>query len=114
MLTYDRTYDKEGNQDSCSLLPKTTTAKKTTTTAPKKKPASLELPRNPLMFEILDLASRQRSKAKKVEVLQKYECMTHKSLLIWNFDETVLSQLPEGEVPFGNPEDQLKYHWLTI
>ena len=95
------------------------TAKKTTRTrkastaakkpAAKRKPASIELPANPLMFEILDLVSRQRTKAKKVEVLRKYECSTLKALLIWNFDETVLSELPEGEVPFGNPEDQLKY-----
>ena len=84
-------------------------AKKTTTTAPKKKPASLELPRNPLMFEILDLASRQRTKAKKIEVLKKYECLTLKSLFIWNFDETVVSELPEGEVPYTDPEDMIKY-----
>ncbi len=97
----------------------TTTTKKTTkarkpsaskaTTSPKRKPASLDLPQNPLMFEILDLASRQRSKAKKVEVLKRYECLTLKSLFIWNFDETVISELPEGDVPYGNQEDQLKY-----
>lgn len=97
----------------------TTTTKKTTktrkpsaskaTTSPKRKPASLDLPQNPLMFEILDLASRQRSKAKKVEVLKRYECLTLKSLFIWNFDETVTSELPEGDVPYGNQEDQLKY-----
>ncbi len=80
------------------------------TTSPKKKPISMDLPNSPLMFEILDLASRQRSKAKKVEVLQKYECMTLKSLFIWNFDETVISELPEGEVPYGDPEDQTKYN----
>ncbi len=83
-------------------------ASKVTTTT-KKKPVSLELPRNPLMFEILDLVSTQRTKAKKVEVLVKYECLPLQQLLIWNFDETVLSQLPEGDVPYGDPEDQLKY-----
>lgn len=79
-------------------------AKKTT-----RKPASLELPSNPLMFEILDLVSRQRTKAKKIEVLKKYECLPLKALLIWNFDESVITQLPEGDVPYGDPEDQLKY-----
>lgn len=82
-------------------------AKKATTT--KRKPASLDLPNNPLMFEVLDLASRQRTKAKKVEVLQKYECLTLKSLFIWNFDETVISQLPDGEVPYGDPEEMVTY-----
>lgn len=93
------------------------TAKKTTRTrkpaakkaAPKKKPASIELPNSPLMFEILDLVSRQRSKAKKVEVLRKYECAPLKALLIWNFDDSVHSALPPGDVPYGDPEDQLKY-----
>ena len=83
-------------------------AAKKTTTKPRVS-ASLELPKNPLMFEVLDLVSRQRTKAKKVEVLRKYECLTLKSLFIWNFDETVISQLPEGEVPYGDPEDMVKY-----
>ena len=81
---------------------------KTTTTA-KRKPVSLDLPRNPLMFEILDLVSRQRTKAKKVEVLKRYECLTIKSIFIWNYDETVVSSLPEGDVPYGEQDEQLKY-----
>ena len=31
-------------------------------------------------------------------------------MVIWNFDETVLSALPEGDVPYGDPEDQSKYN----
>ena len=60
----------------------TTTAKKTTT---KKDP--LELPLNPFAFEVLHLVSKQRSKAKKVEVLKRYEDPSLKALFIWNFDE---------------------------
>jgi hypothetical protein len=44
----------------------TTTKKKTTTT---EKPIET-LPTNPFVFEILELASKQRSNAKKVEVLK--------------------------------------------
>lgn len=84
-------------------------ASKTTTTA-RKKPASLELPKNPLMFEILDLVSKQRTKAKKIEVLRKYECMTLKQLFKWNFSENISSALPEGDVPYGDPQDQIKYN----
>lgn len=73
------------------------------------KPASLELPRNPLMFEILDLASRQRTKAKKVEVLQKYGDLALKSIMIWNYDESVKSALPEGEVPYSGYDEQTVY-----
>jgi len=75
-----------------------------------KKPASLELPRNPLAFEVLDLVSRQRSKAKKIEALQKHSSRELQMLLIWNFDESVVSALPEGDVPYGDPEEQAKYN----
>lgn len=80
----------------------TTTKKKTTTT----KAVSLELPRNPFVFEVLDLLSKQRSKAKKIEVLKKYEHVSLKATLIWNFDESIISMLPEGEVPYSGFEDQ--------
>ena len=80
----------------------TITKKKTTTN----KVVSLELPRNPFVFEVLDLLSKQRSKAKKIEVLKKYEHVSLKATLIWNFDESIISMLPEGEVPYSGFEDQ--------
>ena len=82
----------------------TTTTKKKTTT----KSTSLELPRNPFVFEVLDLVSKQRSKAKKIEVLKKYRDNGLVAVLIWNFDETIISLLPEGEVPYSGFEDQAK------
>ncbi len=66
----------------------------------------MELPTNPFVFEILELASSQRTSAKKVEVLQKYEDNSVKSVLIWNFDDSVISMVPEGEVPYGDPNEQ--------
>ena len=81
----------------------TTTMKKKTATT---KAVSLELPRNPFVFEVLDLVSKQRSKAKKIEVLKKYEHVSLKATLIWNFDESIISMLPEGEVPYSGFEDQ--------
>jgi hypothetical protein len=83
----------------------TVTKKKTTTT----KAASLELPKNPFVFEVLDLVSRQRTKAKKVEVLKKYQDASLKSVLIWNFDESIISTLPQGEVPYSGFDDQNVY-----
>ena len=82
----------------------TTTTKKTTT---KKDP--LELPLKPFAFEVLHLVSKQRSKAKKVEVLKRYEDPSLKALFIWNFDETVISVLPEGEVPYTGYDEQTSY-----
>jgi len=67
------------------------------------------LPTNPFVFEILELASKQRSNAKKVEVLKTYEHDSLKAIFIWNFDETVISLLPEGEVPYGDLNDQNVY-----
>ena len=79
------------------------------TSSTTKNKIALALPPNPFIFEILDLVSKQRSKAKKVEVLKDYEHDSLKSLFIWNFDETVISLLPEGEVPYGDADDQSVY-----
>jgi len=93
------------------MTTKTTTKK---TTKPKsftvKEPVVAEtLPTNPFVFEILELASKQRSNAKKVEVLKTYEHPSLKSIFIWNFDETVISLLPDGDVPYGDAQEQTVY-----
>ena len=74
------------------------------TTTKKTSKAQVKLPPNPFIFEILDLVSAQRSKAKKVEVLQEYRDPSLVSILIWIFDDTVVSIIPEGEVPY-NPNE---------
>ena len=68
------------------------------------------LPHNPLTFEVLDLVSRQRSKAKKVEVLRKYDDQSLRRILIWNFDTSIQSILPEGEVPYEGYDEQNTYN----
>jgi len=85
------------------MTTKSTTKK---TTSKTKETASLNLPNNPLIFEIFNLASKQRSKAKKVEVLQKYNHDALRMLLIWNFDESIISALPEGVVPYSGYAEQ--------
>ena len=83
------------------------TAKKTTTKPKTVRVAKLpELPLKPFAFEIFDLASKQRSKAKKVEVLQKYSDLSLKIVLKWNFDTSITSALPEGEVPYTGYDQQ--------
>ena len=90
-----------------------TTTKKTTTKKAKsftvKAKPSLDLPHNPFAFEVFDLVSRQRSKSKKIEVLKKYEHLSLKVVLIWNFDESVVSMLPEGEVPYAGFDEKNTY-----
>ena len=101
---------------------KKTTTRKPRTTNPKtaakkaspsafsvKASANTELPSNPFVFEVLELASAQRSSAKRVEILKKYEDNSIKSVLIWNFDESVISMVPEGEVPYAEPTEQTAY-----
>ena len=54
----------------------TTTKKKTTTRKPRVVKAAApipNLPRKPFVFEVLDLVSKQKAKAKKIEVLRKYD-----------------------------------------
>jgi hypothetical protein len=80
--------------------PRKTTVKKS---SPK---TTLELPPNPFTFEVLMLLNKQRTKAKKIEVLKKYEHDSLKALFIWNFDESVISLLPPGEVPYSSLKDE--------
>ena len=80
-----------------------------------------KLPPNPFMSEILELASKQRSVAKKVEVLQEYSTDALKAILIWNFDDTAVSMVPEGEVPYekndvpiGTDHTSLRKEWKNL
>ena len=83
----------------------TTTTKKTTKTVKAKATPIPNLPKIPFAFEVLDAASKQRTKAKKIEVLQRYAHDSIMALLIWNFDETAISALPPGDVPYGNTRE---------
>tara|TARA_A100001388_G_scaffold226254_1_gene177382 strand:- start:314 stop:904 length:591 start_codon:yes stop_codon:yes gene_type:complete len=83
----------------------TTTKKKTTTKSKTVATAIPNLPTNPFVYEVFDACSKQRTKAKKVEVLKKYAHDSVLAVLIWNFDETIISLLPEGEVPYGNTRE---------
>tara|TARA_B100001094_G_scaffold153103_1_gene148159 strand:+ start:158 stop:772 length:615 start_codon:yes stop_codon:yes gene_type:complete len=85
---------------------KKTTSRKTTTKA-KAKPKVIaqkvpDLPTNPFVYEVFDAVSKLRSKALKIQALQKYNHPSIRAILIWNFDEGVISALPAGEVPYGN------------
>jgi hypothetical protein len=88
---------------------------KTTTTS------KVKLPPNPFIHEVLELASNQRSRAKKVEILQEYESDALKALFIWNFDDTVISMIPEGQVPYkenevpvGTDHTSLRREWKHL
>ena len=80
-----------------------------------------KLPPNPFMHEILELVSKQRTIAKKVQVLKEYETDALKALLIWNYDDTIISVVPEGEVPYekndvpiGTDHTSLRKEWKNL
>ena len=60
-----------------------------------------ELPPNPLVHEILEAVDSERVRTKKVDLIRTH-CNNDgmKMLFIWNFDESVISMLPEGPVPY--------------
>ena len=82
---------------------------------------STKLPPNAFVHEILAHVSKQRSVAKKVEALQQYRNDALVSILIWNFDDSVQSLLPEGQVPFeknevpvGTDHTSLRREWKNL
>ena len=86
---------------------KTTKTKAVKTVKARSSTSIPTLPNNPFVFEVLDAASKQRSKAKKVEVLQRYKHPSIVTLFVWNYDSSIITLLPEGPVPYGtNRDDQ--------
>jgi hypothetical protein len=83
-----------------------TTTKKTTTNKKSNPKPIPELQANPFQHEILELVNKQRSNATKVEVLKKYRNDALVAILIWNFDESIISLLPPGEVPYARVDEQ--------
>lgn len=87
-------------------MPKTTTTTKTTKPRTKRATSSTttttqtKLPPNPFQSEILEAISNARTRQKKIELLKEYRNDALVSLLIWNFDDSVVSALPEGPVPY--------------
>lgn len=57
-----------------------------------------------MISEILQKAHNAKTKAEKVKILQENNSQSLRSLFIWNFDDSVQSIVPEGEVPY-RPND---------
>ena len=93
-------------QTKTSTTKKTTTRRKTAVKVEPKNTTAVKLDTNCFQFEILELTSKQRTNAKKSEILKEYINPGLKALLIWNFDESVVSMLPPGPVPYSSLKDQ--------
>ena len=57
-----------------------------------------------LLSEILRKVSNAKTKKEKVDLLQKHNTPALRQLLIINFDDSIISMLPEGDVPY-TPND---------
>ena len=57
-----------------------------------------------LMHEVLQKVSNAKTKKEKVDLFKKHNSPALRQLMIINFDESILSELPEGDVPY-TPND---------
>jgi len=53
-----------------------------------------------LMHEVLQKVSNAKTKKEKIKLLQEYNTNALRMLLIINFDDSVVSMLPPGNVPY--------------
>ncbi len=53
-----------------------------------------------LLSEVLQKVSNAKTKKEKVVLLRKYSTPALRSILIWNYDESVVSMVPSGDVPY--------------
>ncbi|MGA1663899.1 MAG: DUF6433 family protein [Methylophilaceae bacterium] len=53
-----------------------------------------------LISEVLQKVSNAKTKAEKIKLLNQHNSAALRAILIANYDESVISMLPEGEVPF--------------
>jgi len=53
-----------------------------------------------LISEVLQKVSNAKTKQEKIKLFHEHNSDGLRAILIWNFDESVISLLPEGEVPF--------------
>jgi hypothetical protein len=57
-----------------------------------------------LMHEILQKVSNAKTKNEKIKILRGYNTQPLRSILIINFDDSIISLLPEGDPPYKKNE----------
>ena len=100
---------------------KTRTPAGTASIKTKKIVKRVKLPPNPFIHEILNLVEEQKTKAKKIDILREYRDDSLTAILIWNFDDSVVSAVPEGQVPYkenevpvGTDHTSLRREWKNL
>ena len=54
-----------------------------------------------LISEVIKKASNAKTKAQKIKILKENNTQALRSVLKWNFDPIIQSDLPAGEVPYN-------------
>ena len=81
----------------------------------------VQLPPNPFIHEILDHIEEQETRSGKIKALREYRDDSLTAILIWNFDDSVVSAVPEGQVPYkenevpvGTDHTSLRREWKNL
>jgi len=61
-----------------------------------------------MVHELLEAVDAERVKSKKLDILRAHGEDSFKMTMIWNFDESVVSMLPEGSVPYQPVESDVQ------
>ena len=93
---------------STSTRKKTTSTRKTATKPRTVTVKKKTLPPNPMVHELLEAVDSERVKARKIDLLRTHGDDSFKMVMIWNFDETVVSMLPDGPVPYQPVEGDVQ------
>jgi len=72
-----------------------------------------KLPTNPLISEVLKATSNAKTKDQKIKILKENKTDALLAILIWNYDETAKSALPDGEVPYNSSDAPAGTHYHT-
>jgi hypothetical protein len=78
-----------------------------------------------LISEVLQKVSNAKTKAEKINLLRQHNTQALRSLLIWNFDDSIINAIPPGTPPYRpneappgtehttlEHESRLFYHFL--
>ena len=81
-----------------------------------------KLPSNPLISEVLKAVHGRKTVDGKVKLLQEHKGDHIKALLIWNYDKSIESAIPAGDVPYKKNDapagtaghTRLAHEWRTL
>ena len=78
----------------------------------------MKLPPNQLVSEIIQRVSNAKTRDEKIQILRHYDSPALRAVLIWNFEDNVKSDLPEGDVrytpndaPVATEHSKLIHEW---